>query len=102
MCATPERMHNFTWLQLLAQRSNSIGKLWFRSLVWYASLLIMANIHCNYCLELQWTPLHMAAGEDHKKTVECLVNEGADVYSKNDDGVSVREYCTEYCSIEFK
>ena len=48
----------------------------------------MADNHFNYCLELQWTPLHMAAGEGHKNSVESLLNKGAEVNITNHDGVS--------------
>ena len=36
----------------------------------------------------QQTPLHIAAGTGHVKTVECLAKLGANITIKDNDGVS--------------
>ena len=38
------------------------------------------------------TPLHDAACEGHVHVVRCLVEQGADINIKDNDGVSEREY----------
>ena len=40
----------------------------------------------------QLTPLHVAAKSDRYKIVEYLVDEGADINTKDSDGVSICEY----------
>ena len=37
----------------------------------------------------QRTPLHIASKEGYRYTTECLVDKGADINMKDDDGVSV-------------
>ena len=95
-------LHNFIMDGCSLQLKHHWEIIVFHILLWYANLLSILNSHCNYCLEPQWTALHMAAREDYKNTVECLVNNGADVNIKNDDGASVWEYCIKYCSIQFE
>ena len=36
----------------------------------------------------QGTPLHWAAAEGHVDTVQCLIEKGADIKIKTDNGVS--------------
>ena len=40
----------------------------------------------------QWTPLYWATMGRHMNTVICLVEEGADIHSKDDFGVSEGDY----------
>ena len=51
---------------------------------------ILVAKHCNYCfISLnQRTPLHIAVREGQEYTVKSLVENGADVNSKDKDGVS--------------
>ena len=37
----------------------------------------------------QSTPLHVAARRGHANIVKCLIDEGADINIKDDDGVSI-------------
>ena len=46
-------------------------------------------IRINYCLFCQWTPMHVAAKEGRKSTVECLVKKGAKINIEDKDGVSI-------------
>ena len=49
-----------------------------------------------FCLSVslhQKVPLHMAAEEGHKDIVECLVDKGADINIKNNDGVKYITFC---------
>ena len=55
--------------------------------------LIYAKIHCcSYSLfvfpHYQRTPLHFAARENYERTVECLVDKGADINIRDVAGVS--------------
>ena len=48
-----------------------------------------------YCREQslhQQTPLHIAVKQFRVKTVECLVDKGADINSKDNAGVSMCDY----------
>ena len=42
----------------------------------------------------QQTPLHIAASKNYERTVECLVDEGADINIKDNTGVGVILYTT--------
>ena len=42
----------------------------------------------------QQTPLHIAASKNYERTVECLVDEGADINIKDNTGVGVILYVT--------
>ena len=55
---------------------------------------MLANCLCNKYLSPlhQWTPLYMAAEGGHEEMVRCLVDEGADINIKDENGVSI---CTE-------
>ena len=43
---------------------------------------------CSLLSPHQLTPLHLAADNGHTDTVQCLIEKGADVNIKDDDGVS--------------
>ena len=46
-----------------------------------------------FCYFHQRTPLHVAAEAGHVDTVEYLVNNGADINFKDDDGVNIIYCC---------
>ena len=47
--------------------------------------LLSQSLFLSFC---QQTPLHIAASKNYERTVECLVDEGADINIKDKDGVS--------------
>ena len=49
--------------------------------------IILPAYFVNEFILLQWTPLHVAAREDHDYTVKCLVQKGADISIKDKNGV---------------
>ena len=51
----------------------------------------MANDATKICFAFlyQQTPLHIAARQGYVKTVECLVEKGADISIKDNNGVSI-------------
>ena len=74
----------FHIISLLSLGSQSISKT--RCLVFYVlSWTVFQSLH-------QQTPLHIAVKKFHVKTVEYLVDKGADIYSKDKYGVSMCDY----------
>ena len=48
--------------------------------------IILSNV---LLLSYQWTPLHVAATKGHDYTVECFVQQGANISIKDNAGVSM-------------
>ena len=53
--------------------------------------LLSQSLFVSFC---QQTPLHIAASKNYERTVECLVDKGADINIKDNTGVSIILYTT--------
>ena len=58
-------------------------------LLWYCNCCLILLIIICYIFLIQRTPLHIAAREGYRFTLEHLVKEGADISIKDNSGVSV-------------
>jgi len=60
---------------------------------------MFSSLHQLFSLH-QWTPLHVASFRGNTETVEYIVEKGADVNIKDDQGVSESMRLQLYCSLD--